>query len=138
MNNYWSLYLLTRLDSLIGLSIGVAVILFVAVLILGVTAIMHYIEDDCEENIDERKLFRSKLIKSLKWCISVGVFFTLISALVPSRNEAIFIVAGGKTMDFIQNDTTINKIPAQTTILISEFLEKQINEVKASGSVTSK
>ena len=138
MNNYWSLYLLTRLDSLIGLAIGAAVILFVASLIIGIFAIIHRIEDKFEDNIEERRSFRTKIINHLKWTISLGVFFTLIGALVPSRNEAIFIVAGGKTMDFIQNDTTINKIPAQTTILISEFLEKQIKEIKESGSVTSK
>lgn len=55
---------------------------------------------------------------------------SLIGAIfIPSKDEVVFIVAGGKTIDFIKNDSSINKIPSQTTKYISEILQKEINKL---------
>lgn len=135
MNNYWSLYLLTRLDNLVSLFTTLTIVSLIGVLFLVIIYSINWIVGDY--NSDGEGTSRA-ISKQFKWLVPLSLVFSFLLVATPSKNEAIFIVAGGKTMDFIQNDTTINKIPAQTTILISEFLEKQINEVKASGSVTSK
>lgn len=135
MNNYWSLYLLTRLDGVNSLFTVLTIVLFVGILFLIILYGVNYIEIDYSDTADKTL---STIRKHFKWLIPLSVLFSLILVALPTKNDVIFIVAGGKTIDFIQNDTTINKIPAQTTILISEFLEKQIKEIKECGSVTSK
>ena len=52
----------------------------------------------------------------------------MFALFIPSKNDVIFIIAGGKTIDFIKSDTSINKIPAQTTKLITDYLQEQINK----------
>lgn len=53
----------------------------------------------------------------------------MCGVFLPTQKEAIMIIAGGKTMDFIQKDTSVRKIPHQTTEFISEYLDKQIKEL---------
>jgi len=49
---------------------------------------------------------------------------------MPSKNDMILIYAGGKTMDYVQKDTSLQKIPYQTTAIISDYLDKTIKEMK--------
>jgi hypothetical protein len=63
----------------------------------------------------------------------VTTFFVLgvvCASLTPTRNEAILIMAGGKTLDFAQSDTSLSKIPYEATEIISGYLEKSIKELK--------
>lgn len=54
----------------------------------------------------------------------------LVLIFLPTRNEVIAIYAGGKTLDFAQQDSSLAKIPAQTTEVISNYLDKMIKEEK--------
>ena len=56
--------------------------------------------------------------------------FVLISVLTPTKEEAVFIVAGGKVIDFVQKDSSINKIPGQTTSILSTWLDEQLKKEK--------
>lgn len=53
-----------------------------------------------------------------------------IALLIPTKGEIIFISAGGKTIDFIKSDSSINKIPSQSTKLITDFMQDQIEKMK--------
>jgi len=72
--------------------------------------------------------------KNWKWHRVLSFVFAIISGIslifIPSRDEAIMILAGGKTMDYIQSDTSLNKLPYQTTQIISEYLDKKIKDLK--------
>jgi len=48
---------------------------------------------------------------------------------LPSAKEVVFIIAGGKTIDWAMQDSSLTKMPSQSTQLTSAFLEKQINEL---------
>ncbi len=119
MSNYSKIYWLTRLDYLQGL--------FMVISIIGGIGLLFYIifgliNADCED-----KPFRKKPLY-----IWVPVLFTtvLIGSLIPTKKEAILIIAGGKTMDYVEKDTSLNKLPYQTTAIISEFLDKQLKDLK--------
>lgn len=123
MSNYSKLYWLTRLDYFQG---------FLVFLIILCTAslICYYIglseESDFDGSIKEYKKSR-RVRHFMSWFL---FFFSLITVtLLPSKSDAIFIVAGGKTIDFIQSDSNINKIPSQTTAAISQYLDKAIKEI---------
>lgn len=118
METTTQLYWLTRLDS-IQCIFGVLSILGTTILIF---ILMAFLSGDIDyEEKSTKKNFR---IFYVIYSISlIGAIF------IPSKDEVIFIVAGGKTIDFIKNDSSINKIPSQTTKYISEILQKEINKL---------
>lgn len=127
MSNYEKIYWLTRLDSMH--------IIFVASSILGGLCLLFFMIintfalpsfHDGEDLIEVRK--------NIRWIprllIPVFVIGFLGSLFLPTKNDMILIYAGGKTMDYVQSDSSLSKIPYQTTSIISEYLDKQLNELK--------
>ena len=72
---------------------------------------------------------REQFTNKVKYLVFTFFLGTLVSIFLPTQKEAVFIVAGGKTINFIQADTSIRKIPEQTTSIISTFLDKKIKEL---------
>lgn len=127
-NNYQNLYWLTRVDGINGLVLALGVICLVACFLIPFVCMMtsdfdSYKEDD---EIKERKATRAKYMKKTKWLLPLGFFFILCRIMIPSQKDIVLIIAGGKTIDFIQTDTSVSKIPSQTTAIISQFLNNQI------------
>ena len=58
--------------------------------------------------------------------LSIFFFFSLFT---PTRNDAILIIGGGKTLDYIQSVINLTKIPNQSTELIQKFLQKEIFKI---------
>ena len=124
MSNYSTLYWLSRLDALSDLfmtSTILGVIIFAMYFI-----IMSFSYVDCGDTEEYCKKFGiAKKVSIWMFCIGMlGITF------IPTKNEIIFIYAGGKTMSYAQSDTSLSKLPYQTTQIISEYLDKQINELK--------
>ena len=131
MSNYSKIYWLTRLDGINGFFIAIAVaggLLTLAFLIYNLVEFgmdEYYKGNELENRLSLRKKLRGKI----KYTVSALIIGVLVSILLPTQKQAILILAGGKTMDFIEQDTSINKIPGQTTLIISEFLDNQINKL---------
>jgi len=123
MNIYWKLYWLTRLDSLNGM--------FNAILTIGIAmmVLFYFIKFINHIEGDDNEIYTRKNRWKIIWAfILIGIAIIGIT-LTPSKNEAILIIAGGKTIDWISKDTSICKIPSQTSELVSSFLDKQIKEL---------
>ena len=121
MSNTGSLYWLTRLDGIDAVFSVLCGIGLVAFVIWFFSFLFIYAEMDD----DDQKRFFSYL-----WKIVVPFSVVLLlDVFVPTKDEAIFIMAGGKTLDFAAQDSSLQKIPAQTTLIISQFLEGQIEEM---------
>jgi hypothetical protein len=118
METTTQLYWLTRLDSI--------QFLFGVLAILGFLIFMGIIIFTVSGDIDYKDKITLKQLKI--FAVSFGISL-LGSILIPSKDEVVFIVAGGKTIDFIKNDSSINKLPGQTTKYISEILQKEINKL---------
>lgn len=127
MTNYEKIYWLTRLDAIGGLFTGV--IIFASIALIGYY-MYYWIQKEVDWDDDEAKAFRD----SAKWFRRIAKSALIVGAIgstfLPTRNEAILIMAGGKTMDYIQSDTSLSKIPYQTTAAISEYMEKYLKELK--------
>ena len=133
MSTYSKLYWLTRLDGLGHLFGTIAILSFLCMVGILIFCLISASDDEFSWNKDkmqERKLYRTKVKGLYKYFIPSFFISFLLCILTPTKNEAIFIVAGGKTIDWIQSDTSTVKIPAQTSKIISDFLEKQITEMK--------
>ena len=118
MNNYQKLYWLTRLDYLQGTCLW-----FLFISTVAFCVIMAIYSDAYDTEKKEAKKYKTI-------ALSIFIISLVGTIFIPSKNEVIFIFAGGKTMDFIQSDTSINKIPAQTTKLITDYLDNQIKEIE--------
>ncbi len=121
MSNYSKLYWLTRLDYLQGFFTTIAIMSLLAAF---ACAFILTLEDEWDG--DYGKIKR----RILKWALPFAVLFGLIACFIPSKDDAVFIIAGGKTMDFVESDSSINKLPAQTTKLITDYLQRQIEGAK--------
>ena len=128
MSNYAKLYWLTRLDGINGMILFIGIFFFIAAF---VSLMYAYVFKDWGWSKEEEKKAQQVVMKRLKWLIPFGFLFITISCFVPTKEEAILIVAGGKAMNFVESDTSINKIPSQTTALITEYLDKQLKEIKS-------
>lgn len=113
----FQIYLITRLDYLQGFIITIAIIGAIA---LGMWCLFLTMEgewDDKQRNKPKKRHFAFLLL------------FALIACLIPTRNEAIIIFAGGKAFDYIENDKNLQKLPFQATEIFSKYLDKKITEL---------
>lgn len=50
---------------------------------------------------------------------------------IPTTKQMIFIIAGGKTLDYVSKDQSLRKIPGQVTEITTEWLDKKLKEIQA-------
>ena len=131
MNNYEKIYWLTRLDGINGFFTGMVTISIVLIIgiIIGSLISKDFDEFYHGENLKSRIKVREQFTRKVRYLVFTFFLGTLVSIFLPTQKDAVMIVAGGKTIDFIQQDTSIKKIPEQTTLLISNFFDKQIKEL---------
>ncbi len=131
MSNYSKIYWLTRLDGINGFFIGMAIISIVLLIAIIIGNLMSKDFDQFHsgEKLKARIKTREQIVGKIKYLIFTFFLGTLVAIFLPTQKEAVFIVAGGKTIDFIQKDSSIQKLPEQTTLLISTFFDKQIKEM---------
>jgi Na+/H+ antiporter NhaC len=129
MNNYSKLYWLTRLDSISTLF---TMLLIFSCIFLILYLFIRFIASDITEWSDGAKLKfenSTKFLRRLAYVLIISS--SIIITFTPTKNEAIVILAGGKAMDYIQSDTSLSKVPYQTTSIISEYLDKTLKEMKS-------
>lgn len=117
----FEIYLLTRLDYLQGFMMGVAT---VSGVILGVWSLFVTIEMDWDDED------RAKPKKRYFAFVGLLVF---LACLVPTKNEAIVIFAGGKAFDYIEKDKNLQQIPFKATEIFSKYLDSKINELDSAS-----
>ena len=132
MSNMALIYWLTRLSSISDLFFGLGMLssIFIFVGVLAYTfMIMDFPSDENEiEYKQKRKKFYNKI-----W---VPILFFVLNILTPNTKEAMLIIAGGKTMDYVQSDTSLQKIPYKATELILKKMEDYINETTSDSTKT--
>jgi hypothetical protein len=122
MNYSKQIYWLTRLDGIHRLFDTIMILSILGLVIYMVIKLIDYIE----------------LNKGTKrpWLVATCIFFLSISAIgktfLPTTKEAIFIVAGGKTLDYITTDTSVNKIPDKLANITTTWLDQKLDELKKS------
>jgi hypothetical protein len=138
MSNTALIYWLTRLSSISDLFFGLGMLsgIFIFVGVLEYTfMIMDFPSDEDEiEYKQKRKKFFNKI-----W---VPILFFVLNILTPNTKEAMLIIAGGKTLDYVQSDTALQKIPYKATELIlkkmEDYIDKTAKEHGLSKDTTNK
>ena len=58
------------------------------------------------------------------------ILFILLQIALPSKTDLIYIVAGGKTLDFVKTDKSIQEIPGNTTEIVNNVLKLGVKELE--------
>ena len=120
MNYSKQIYWLTRLDGIHRLFDTMMIIAILGLVVILVIKLLWFLENDGE--------FKRP------WLVRTCIFFLSISILgktfLPTTKEAIFIVAGGRTLDYVSTDTSINKIPGKLADITTTWLDQKLNEMK--------
>jgi hypothetical protein len=69
--------------------------------------------------------------KWMWWSYPILIFFTMLCVFTPSKKDALLIVAGGQTLNFLANDKSAKQIPAE----LSNFVLTEIKNLAAEASV---
>ena len=132
MSNIALIYWLTRLSSISNffLTLGIISVVVIGIGILGYSVAMIdcYREDEEIEYRQKRKKFFDKI-----W---VPILLFIFYILTPDTKEAMIIIAGGKTLDYVQSDTSLQKIPYKATELILKKMDEYIDETVEEKSTT--
>lgn len=120
MSNELMIYWITRMDNISSLFLSLAIISGAgAVIMLFIANIDHY-----EEYREKRLYIRFRIFMVL------AIFFAIVNVFIPNTKQAIMIYAGGKTLDYIQSDTSLQQIPSKSTELILNKLNEYLKETK--------
>ena len=124
MSNIALIYWLTRLSSISGLFLAATIVtgLIMGIGIIGysVAILDSYHDNEEKENRVKRKYFINRV-----W---IPILLSILTALIPDTKEAMLIVAGGKTLDYVQADTSLQKIPYKATELIIKKMDEYIDD----------
>lgn len=124
MSNIALIYWLTRLSNISNffLALGVISTVIIGIGILGYSIAIV----DCYNNEREvrYRAIRKKFINKTWVPILLFVFYIL----TPDTKEAMLIIAGGKTMDYVQSDTLLQKIPYKATELILKKMDEYVDD----------
>ena len=132
MSNIALIYWLTRLSNISSflLILGVISSIIIGFGFLGYS--LSIIDCWNEDKITKYKIARKKFINKLWVPILLFIFYIL----TPDTKEAMLIIAGGKTMDYVQLDTSLQKIPYKATELILKKMDEYIDETVEEKSTT--
>ncbi len=124
MSNIALIYWLTRLSNISNffLTLGVISTIIIGIGILGYSiATLNYPTDE------EEVLFRAirKKFISRTW---IPILLFIFHILTPNTKEAMLIIAGGKTLDYVQSDTSLQKIPYKATELILKKMDEYVDD----------
>jgi hypothetical protein len=102
----------------------VAMTIFTAVSVISTIVYLANGVDGKDETMDACKPW-------MKWGIPFAILFWSLYILTPSKKDALLIVAGGQTLNFLTTDTSAKRIPAE----LSNFLVSQIRVYAADANV---
>lgn len=135
MNWYSIFYWLTVADNARSFFWFFAVIFSIIAMAATITFLFNLGDRSIEE--DNRKVCKHWMFWAypfviLFWC---GIIFT------PSKRDALLIVAGGGTMEFLASDSTAKKLPHDMLVFVQSELKSMAAEAKvefleASGKVS--
>ena len=109
--NYFLIYLITIADNIkvFGTILSVILGVFISCHIL-----LYYLEYD-------------GIPKYTKRLVASFIFFLSVATLTPSTNKMLLIVAGGQTLNYIEQDENLKKIPYKATEVVAQYLEDKRN-----------
>lgn len=122
MNWYSIFYWLTVADNARGFFWFFAIV-FSLIAIIGI--IVYWVQK-YEEEIDAARQAR----KWFWWAFPFMMFFWFAIIFTPAKRDALLIIAGGGTMEFLSNDSTAKQIPHEMVNFVQAELKAMAIDAK--------
>jgi hypothetical protein len=100
----------------------VGVIIFM--IVVAISTIAYFI---CSGESKDQTMAR----KWMWWSYPFAIFFWLLLIFTPSKKDALLIVAGGQTLNFLANDKSAKQIPSE----LSNFVLTEVKNLAADAKV---
>ena len=129
MDNTFFIYLATRLSGIQAISVAIAIasgVMLVGLMLYRLIELDDNLVYEYKvEQITKRIEINNKKQKIARRFLFISLFFAVFT---PDTKEAVMIYAGGKTLDYVQKDTSLQKIPYKATELILKKMDQYLND----------
>lgn len=127
--NYTKLfYWLTVADNAKSMFVVFIIIFTLAALISTVLFFVSLTDDDLGN--EEKRYFNEMCRKWMWWSFPFLILFWSCFIFTPSKRDALLIVAGGQTMNFLTTDSTSRKIPHELSDFVVTELKNMAKDAK--------
>ena len=100
----------------------------VAIIIGAIIAVNAWVKSPSSNQKVQNEL---KFGKKLFWRFTlVAIIFWSLYLFTPNKKDALFIIAGGQTLNYLTNDTTVQKIPSEVLNSVVSELKTMAAEIK--------
>jgi hypothetical protein len=138
MNWYQIFYWVTVADGVSTFCLTVSIIFTVAACIsaIGLFASSYNASDQLQVYGPEDKDYKSWFFWTKTWrrtftlTVIPAVLLGLMTVLIPTKKDALIIIAGGTVGNFITSDSSSKAIPAEAMVLLREKIKAEIKETK--------
>jgi len=113
MNDIFLLYLLTRLDTITNVFIGILVFTMFFVVFIPVLISVEWVTPE-----------------QLKRLIWIPIISMVMVAITPSKNDALFIIAGTGIIG-IAHDPDVQRVAGKSAQLVEQYLDHLLLETKS-------
>ena len=117
------IYLLTRLDGILGLTHFISMLFLMGYLSVGIIMLVSHIGDYTGDG----KVFREKTLGLIKKTMFIPIIAVLLSVLIPSKEDVKFIIAGTGLVEIAKSDTA-QRLGNKSVQVVEKYLDNLLKE----------
>lgn len=123
-------YWLTVADNFKSLFVTMIIIFTIIAVISTICYIFNsYTENEGEQTKDDEKRQRMSR-KWMWWSIPLMIFFWMLNIATPSKRDALLIVAGGQSLNFLSTDESAKQIPSELSSFVLTELRNMAKDAE--------
>ena len=145
MSWYWVFYWITVADSLSTILQTIAIITLIGTIIttIGLFFSANYVAEHAKSggpedqtySYNEWVIWHRAWRRTFTFTFITCIITSIAWAMIPSKKDALVIVAGGAVGQFITSDSNTRQIPAEVAVLLRDKIRSEIKEIN-SASIT--
>lgn len=126
--NYTKLFYWITVAENAKIMFAVFIVIFMIISVMTTLCYFANININGQTNTEKENQAMSR--KWMWWCYPFMVLFWSLYIFTPSKKNALLIVAGGTTLNYLTNDSTAKQIPHELTSFVLTELKNMAQEAK--------
>lgn len=122
----FDLYLISILDSIIGVSVVFTILGLAATIVWIVCVVLNTDIDQESPSLYEEKCLKTNntLIKIMKPFVWVGIVCLALATFLPSTKQGYVIYGVGSTIEYLQSSDKAKELPDKAVDALSRYLDE--------------
>lgn len=122
----FDLYLISILDSIIGVSVVFTILGLAATIVWIVCVVLNTDIDQESPSLYEERCLRTNntIIKIMKPFVYVGIVCLALATFLPSTKQGYVIYDVGNTIEYLQSSDKAKKLPDKAVDALSRYLDE--------------